>query len=361
MFTAFLNDELRQCHVGFSLRQWIRPMVFVLGMGLAYPAFGEQGHEVADNFLHPDSIPVEISDAELARVARLASEQFNTPNLKVDVLSSPFKMMLLPDDTQSVYAPPRVPKKEEGLNQGGVNLDLKFTYLSNYIYRGVDHSSFVGRSQKPNLQFEGTVSFDLDKWPHPFVGIFANLYNNDPVSRFQEVRPFAGLEWNLRPFTIAGGIISYIYPERETLNTAEGFLKITFDDSLLFRTERPVLSPYVFAAYDYTLNQGVYIEAGVKHDFILEDTGLTFTIFGDIAYINNIKQVFIFTNTKTSGLQHYDVGLIGSYSLNQFFRYPKRYGDIMLVGYLNYTDGINRDVLHTDTKVWGGVGLQFKY
>ena len=103
--------------------------------------------------------------------------------------NSPKHFMLLPDDAGNVYAPPRVLLKEEGMNQGGVNLDLKFTYLSNYIYRGVDHSNFPGRSQRPNLQFDGTVTFDLDKWPHPFVGIFANLYNNgDKTGAYKNIR-----------------------------------------------------------------------------------------------------------------------------------------------------------------------------
>ena len=90
------------------------------------------------------------------------------------------KLSLLPED-ESVYAPPTVKSEDQGTNQGGVNLDLKFTYLSNYIYRGVDHSKFPGRDQKPNVQFEGRVAFDTGRLPHPYFGIFTNVYNNDPV------------------------------------------------------------------------------------------------------------------------------------------------------------------------------------
>jgi hypothetical protein len=271
-----------------------------------------------------------------------------------------YKFSLLPED-ESVYAPPTVPREDQGINQGGVNVDLTFTYLSAYIYRGVDHTKFPGRTQKPDLQFEGKVSFNTGKFPHPFVGVFANVYNADPVSRFQEIRPYGGVEWTLRPFTVAAGVNAYIYPEREALNTAEVWMRITFDDSTLFRTERPLLSPYVYGAYDYRLNNGTYLEAGIKHDFIIEDTGVTVTVFGDIAYIDGIKQVFIFKNKLSHGLQHYDAGLIVSYSLNHLFHFSRRYGDVSLNGYLTYTDGINRKVLHADTTVWGGVGLVFKY
>jgi hypothetical protein len=38
----------------------------------------------------------------------------------------------------------------------------------------------------------------------------------------------------------------------------------------------------------------------------------------------------------------------------------RRYGEINLQGYLWYTDGLNHQMAHVD-KMWGGMGLQFKY
>jgi hypothetical protein len=271
-----------------------------------------------------------------------------------------YKLSLLPED-ESVYAPPAAPKEEDGANLGGVNLDLKITYLNDYIYRGVNHSAFVGRTAKPNVQFDGTVFFNTGKIPHPFFGLFANVYNNDPVSRFQEIRPFGGLEWTLRPFTIVGGVNAYIYPEREVFNTAEVWSRLTFDDSVLFKSERPMLSPYGYAAYDYDKSSGFYLEAGLKHDFVIEDTGLTFTVLGDVGYFAGIRQQFIFVTKKRNGFQHYDIGLIGSYSLNNLLKIKHRYGDVSLNGYLYYTDGINHDIMAVKSKIWGGVGVQFKY
>ena len=271
-----------------------------------------------------------------------------------------YKLSLLPED-ESVYAPPSPPREEQGINLGGVNLDLKITYLTDYIYRGVDHSSFPNRSKNLNFQFDTTISFNTGKLPHPFIGVFANIFRDDPVSRFQEIRPFAGLEWNLRPLTFATGINAYIYPEREKVNTSEVWARVTLDDSLLFRSEQPLLSPYLYGAYDYDLNDGWYFEAGVKHDFVIEDTGITLTLLGDVAYVDHVHQQFIFLSPKARGLQHYDIGLIGRYSLNQFFRFSRRYGDVTLNGYLYYTDGIEKNILHTDSKLWGGVGIQFKY
>ena len=38
----------------------------------------------------------------------------------------------------------------------------------------------------------------------------------------------------------------------------------------------------------------------------------------------------------------------------------KRYGDWSVIGYLNYTDGLENE-LRADTQVWGGLGIGFKY
>jgi hypothetical protein len=271
-----------------------------------------------------------------------------------------YKLSLLPDD-ESVYAPPTVPKEDEGANLGGVNLDFRINYLSDYVYRGVNHSA-VSENGARNLQFDGTVTFNTGRLPHPFVGIFTNIDNGDPVSRFQEIRPFAGLDWYIRPLDIAAGVNTYIYPEREAhFNTSEVWVKVTFDDSMLFKSEHPVFSPYGYAAYDYDKNDGFYAEVGIKHDFIIEDTGITLTVWGDVAYIDGIKQFFVFPTGKHFGFQHYDVGLTASYSLNQLFHFSRRYGDVSLNGYINYTNRIDKEIKGVDSKVWGGVGVQFKY
>lgn len=263
-------------------------------------------------------------------------------------------------EPESIYAPPAPPREDEGVNQGGVNIDLHVRYMTDYVYRGVDHSELGGHEDAPNLQFDGKLSFNLGKLPHPFVGVFVNVYNSDPDSRFQEIRPYFGIDWNLRPFTFTVGNNTYIYPERDGANTGEVFGKIVFDDSFLFSTEQPLLSPYIYAAYDYDLNEGVYLEAGVKHDFAIEDTGITVTAIADVAYVSGIHQQFIFKSVEGSGLSHFDVGLIGTYSLNTLFNVPRRFGEWSVEGYVFYTDQIDNELL-AETQVWGGFGIGFKY
>jgi hypothetical protein len=284
---------------------------------------------------------------------------------------------LMQDPNESIYEPPGPPREEEGTNQGGANFGLRVSYLSDYVYRGIDQSerlatldetgAFVpgadaGAEDAPNLQFDGSITLNLGRLPHPVAGVFANVFNDDPVSRFQEIRPYFGLDWDLRPLRIQAGQISYIYPEREKVNTNEIWASVTFDDSRLWRTERPLLAPYVYGAYDYDLFDGFYLEAGVRHQFELEDTGIMVTAVADIAYVINQRRFTDFTSARPedSGFQHYDIGLTGRYNLNSQFNISRRYGTFTLEGYLYYTDNIDTG-LRADTQVWGGVTVGFKY
>jgi hypothetical protein len=260
----------------------------------------------------------------------------------------------------SVYAPPTPPREDEGLNQGGVHFGLDLSYLNRYLYRGVIRFKNVGGSSQLNLQLDGKLSYDLGTLPHPYVETFVNVDDGDSISRFQEVRPGAGFDWNLKPLMLSAGYIDYLFPEREKTNdTQEGYAKLGFDDSTLFRTEHPVLNPYIYGAFDFGRYHGFYLELGINHDFPIEDTGLTFTLLADVAYV--VDQGFFRTNTiSDTGFQHYDLGMIATYSLNNLFNLSKRYGEFDLKGFLTYSNGINAEI-RADTALWGGGGINFSY
>jgi hypothetical protein len=293
-----------------------------------------------------------------------------------DAYAQPMRL-LAQTDYDSVYAPPDPISANTGVNEGGVNFVLDVTYLTDYVYRGIDMSEFIANTLAPgdttgrpdvapghedaaNIQVNAEMKFDLGKAPHPFIGVFANTFDADPESRFQEIRPYIGLEWTMRPVIFTVGHNSYIYPDRDQLNTTEVFGKITIDDSYFLRTDDPILSPYVYAAYDYDLYDAVYIEAGVEHEFILEGTGIVLTAQASVAYVDG-HELFVTPDAEDeSGFQHYQLGLIGSYRLNDILDIPMRYGEWTLKGYLFYTDSIEND-LKADTQVWGGAGIGFRY
>jgi hypothetical protein len=70
---------------------------------------------------------------------------------------------------------------------------LTVSYLTDYVFRGIDFSDFGGHEDTANLQIQGQLTFDLGSI-QPFIGVFANVCNDDPISDFQEIRPFVGAE-----------------------------------------------------------------------------------------------------------------------------------------------------------------------
>lgn len=293
--------------------------------------------------------------------------------------SDPYSLKLMPDpltlsaaspsDDESVYTMPPTPRPGEGTNLGGVNFDTSAVYVNHYIYRGVDHSitspDASGESKTQgstlNVKIDTKMQFDLGKFPHPYLGLFVDLYDDDPVNRFQEVRPYYGAVWTVKPFTFDTGGNTYVYPDRKQLDTAEVYEKITLDDGFIYHSDKPLLSPYFYGAYDYNKNNGWYFETGITHDVVLEDYGLTFTFQADMAYIMGYQQQFVFINqVHDTGFQHYDVGMDADYSINRLFNLSGRFGEFDLLGYLFYTGKINAD-LTANNVLWGGVGIGFKY
>ncbi|HWB52729.1 MAG TPA: hypothetical protein VG722_00985 [Tepidisphaeraceae bacterium] len=261
-------------------------------------------------------------------------------------------------NVESVYAPPAPPQPDQGVNEGAMHMDVKVNYMTDYIYRGIQ--PVPTPNSGPNLQFDGKFSLDLGKLPHPFAGIFTNINGTDSISHFQEIRPFFGFDWDLHPFLFTAGDNTYIHPNRSYLDTGDAFWQITFDDSNLWHTEHPIFSPYIYTAYDYTKYEGWYFEAGVKHDFVFEDLGFVLTAYAHVAYVLQDRQFAAGPTLDDTGFQHYQIGLTGTYSLNSLLNFSKRYGDWSLIGYLNYTDGIDHH-LSAKTEAWGGVGIGLRY
>jgi hypothetical protein len=271
------------------------------------------------------------------------------------------KYALQLNQPESVYAPVMPPTEDEGVNMGAVHFDLAVRYLTDYVYRGIEIFEPVGAEDRASLQIAAELSFDLGKLPHPFIGVFVNYSDSDPISSFQEIRPYFGAKWTIRPLVLSGGHNTYLYPDRDDFQTSELWGKIEIDDSFFFRTENPIFSPYVYGAYDYDLYNGWYLEGGVKHDFVIEDTGLTLTADAHVAYVRGINLFATIPDQENvTGFQHYQFGLTGSYSLNTLFNFPKRYGDWSFEGYVYYTDGLDND-LRSETQLWGGAGIRFSY
>jgi hypothetical protein len=287
-------------------------------------------------------------------------------------LVAPLSLSMQATPPESIYAPPEASLAETQVNAGGVNFTLNAIYWSDYVFRGIDRSETSGSEDSGNSQVEGTMTFDLGRFPDLFLGVFTNINDADPISRFQEIRPYFGLELTARPIILAVGNTFYIYPDRDDFNTSEVFARLMLDDSYFFRSDDPILSPYVMVAWDYDKSDGFYIELGVRHDFEFEDVPLTLSPVARVAYVNANKTFRTGglpgldpafesgTSGSDSGFQHYELGMELTYALNDLLKIPPRYGKLDLRGFLFYTDGIDND-LRADTELYGGMGVRFSY
>lgn len=260
----------------------------------------------------------------------------------------------------SVYPPPEPDFSDEPqAEQTGIHFKLETSYLTDYVWRGIERFDAGRPEDEPNLQFDARIGFDLGKLPHPYVNLFVNVAENDPISNFQEVRPEVGFDWPVKPLLISAGYTSYIFPDRDDIETSEIFLRLAIDDSVIFHTERPILNPYVFGAYDFDLYDGLYVEVGIEHTLPIEDTGLSFNFNAHAAYVNSYE-LFSETGEKDSGFQHWQVGVTAKYTLNGPLNIPDRFGQLSVTGYVNFTDSIEDELSATD-QIWGGAGFMIEF
>ncbi|HEY1629580.1 MAG TPA: hypothetical protein VGF52_06955, partial [Tepidisphaeraceae bacterium] len=239
----------------------------------------------------------------LAMIARVQAQALSAP-------IKPLALSLDPAEPESVYAPPAPPRPDEGINQGAVHFDLSVGYATDYVFRGIEIFNPPVKQNRSNLQINSKLSFDLGKLPHPYISVFVNYADSDPISSLEEIRPSLGADWTLRPLVLSAGQNTYLYQDRDSLETSEVFGQIKIDDSYFLHTDKPLLSPYIYAAYDYDLYNGWYYEAGISHDFVIEDTGLTFTPQASVGYVEGIQQFETRPKQKdVTGFQHYQLGL----------------------------------------------------
>ncbi|MGC4030463.1 MAG: hypothetical protein QM754_01770 [Tepidisphaeraceae bacterium] len=273
---------------------------------------------------------------------------------------------------ESVYALPDLPSADAVDGAGQVHFGLGVSYFTDYVYRGVEFFQIPGREDNPNFQVDAKLSFDLGKLPHPYVSVFTNAADSDPVNSFEEIRPQAGFDWPIKPLVFSAGYTAYLYPDREELQTNEVFFRVAFDEKTLYHGE-PIPTPYLLAAYDFDKYDGFYLEAGVKYRVPIDELGITLTGVASVAYVSGYRAYLgdtadipgFFTTAATDGdrvdgFQHYQLGLIGQYSISKLFDIPSRFGDFSLRGYLFYTDGMSNDPAAT-SELWGGASINLEF
>src|SRR5690606_16741966 len=76
-------------------------------------------------------------------------------------------MRVASPDVPSVYAPPAPPSPTDGVNQGGVHIDLRVNYMTDYVFRGIEILEVPASEDVANLQVEAKLQWDLGRLPSP--------------------------------------------------------------------------------------------------------------------------------------------------------------------------------------------------
>ena len=297
----------------------------------------------------------------------LASEPAAHPVAGSGLLEAP-RLMVQPRDAdgipvqESIYQPPEVSRGEQGFNEGALSLGIDARYMTDYIFRGIEVVEPGTSEDAINVQVDAHLQLDLGKLPDPFLRIFTNTAEGDDISNFQVFRAAVGAEWQTEAFKAAVGNQSFTYPDRTELDTSEVFLDLRLNDGLLFGEDDEILGPFVFFSYDYDTFEGVYVEAGFRRSFRVTDTALTLQFEGLVAYVDGLDNLFGRSPVDPvgSGFSHYQFGARAHYDLGTLLNISRRYGQWGVEGLIFYTDGIDNE-LNTDTQVWGGAGITFRY
>jgi hypothetical protein len=99
----------------------------------------------------------------------------------------------------------------------------------------------------------------------------------------------------------------------------------------------------------------------VRHDIVFGNSGVTLSGLADFGYAAHDKYFRVpGPGGQNSGFQHYEGGLELSYDLDTLFNVPRRFGTWEVKGYLFYTGSVETG-LRASNRIWGGVGMDFKY
>jgi len=253
-----------------------------------------------------------------------------------------------------------------------LTFSIDYTVASDYVWRGQNLSEYAteGR-EKLNHQLGLGLSYDTERFG-TFSGLiwfewFAGQESLDPTSGSNHQETDYTLSWSIDidaiATTVEFGWIGYQFPQAvgDASFTHEWYVALGFDDSKLFGTAQPVLSPSVAYYMDVDDIQGSWIEGGVSHDFALAECSLTDTpILKDItltpSLIIGIDHGQISNSTKLANMQY---GLDVAYDLSSAFGIPENLGELTLTGFLRYSDALYEEVLNDE--FWGGATVGYSW
>ncbi len=280
-----------------------------------------------------------------------------------------------------------------GQAQGGapqllpVTLTLDYTIVSDYVWRGINFSEYPGEGpERPNHQLgigaevdtadliggESLGSVGASVWFQWFGGAddaalggrHDNLQEVDYTlywtNEFKELATTVTIGWIHYSFPGAGG-------DAETTN--ELFIKLTFDDSAAFGTEKPVLNPYIYYGLDMDLaDYGSWIELGVEHEFAFADIEglneiqalryMSLTPSVALGIDHRYLHAFAGAGRKSDRLANMEYGLSLDYDVTGALNTPEECGSVTVSGFVKFSDALRDKIINDE--LYAGITLAYE-
>jgi len=235
-----------------------------------------------------------------------------------------------------------------------IDVNSSIDTVSEYVFRGV---SLGSSSVQPSTQFD-LYGFHVGSW-------YSAGFGENSAVQVDELNLYAGYQLPLNgPFQVDIGGTAYVFPQGVNIIDGSGGTVATYEvDGTIALPDVP-LSPSVFAAYDFTLDNFT-IEGNISHTFDLPREGWTMDASLNVGHVS-LDQPLQFT-TVAEAFDNYQYGTVSLYAnkaINEGLNFY--FGG-------NFTVNTEDDVLDFDidtttasfsddsTKFWFGSGISIDY
>lgn len=258
------------------------------------------------------------------------------------------------------------------------SFSISYYLYSDYIFRGINLSEHA-REGREKLNHQMTTSLEVPLGKYGSIGFdtFFEWYADQKKltgdgANIQEIDYTVWWSYEFEPIgtTFTTGWTEFILPNlvgvSDNDQTHEWFVSIDHNDAWMWRWagyqgEDGVLNPTLFAAYDWHIAGGVWIELGISHEFPITDEltatpGINFAI--DAGYLGPL----LGTDDHDFRYARTQFVLDLTYDLTEVLGLPEWAGEVAISGQLYFdlpTDSTEQTGLQDE--FWGGMALTWSW
>ncbi len=247
------------------------------------------------------------------------------------------------------------------VNTGALSFSGVVDFTNAYYFRG-----YLQENDGLIVQPAFTASAALADNISIYGGIWNSLHSEQTGGDdiWYEADLYAGIDFDLAPFTVGLNYTLYTYPNGAFDAIHEASIKLAFDDATLYSEGNApvVFNPYLLLAYELGDGNGsedTYLEAGVAPSFPLGDSGLEISV--PISLGMSVDDYYVDADGSNEFLGYGTIGLATSIPLPM----PAKYGEWNLNASIKYlylfADGLEAANEGDANELIGTVGVSFAY